>query len=71
MDSTGPLDVLHYLYPKAILNHEIPLAVGGGIGQPNTYMLLLRKAHLGECGLTVWTQILKDIRVEEHIRGLE
>jgi aspartate--ammonia ligase len=71
LEITGQLDFLNYPYHKAILNDEIPLSIGGGIGQSRTYMLLLRKAHLGECSVTVWPQILKDICAKKHIHVLE
>jgi aspartate--ammonia ligase len=41
------------------VKHEIPLSIGGGIGQSRTLMLLLRKAHLGEVSVTVWPKVLK------------
>ena len=71
LEITGQLDFLELPYHKAILNDEIPLSVGGGIGQSRTYMYLLRKAHLGECSVTVWPQILKDICAEKRINVLE
>ena len=67
-------DLLHYMefpYHQAILNDEIPLSIGGGIGQSRTYMLLLKKAHLGEVSVTVWPQELKDICVKKNIFVLE
>ena len=65
---------MHYLeqpYHKAIMNDEIPLSIGGGIGQSRTYMALLRKAHLGEVSVTVWPKILKDICRGKNIHVLE
>ena len=35
-------------YHKALLNGELPLTIGGGIGQSRLSMLLLGKAHIGE-----------------------
>jgi len=67
-------DLMHYMefpYHQAILNDEIPLSIGGGIGQSRTYMLLLKKAHLGEVSVTVWPQELKDICVKKNIFVLE
>ena len=52
------------------MNHEIPLSVGGGIGQSRTLMLLLRKAHLGEVSVTVWPQVLKDMCAKKNIHVL-
>jgi aspartate--ammonia ligase len=65
------LDFLKLPYHQAILNDEIPLSIGGGIGQSRTYMLLLKKAHLGECSVTIWPKILKDICKNKNIHVLE
>jgi aspartate--ammonia ligase len=65
------LDNLKFPYHQAILKHEVPLSIGGGIGQSRTLMLLLRKAHLGEVSVTVWPKILKDICAERNIFVLE
>ncbi|MBN2036320.1 MAG: aspartate--ammonia ligase, partial [Chitinispirillaceae bacterium] len=54
-------DQEHFLqlpYHRAILNDEIPLSIGGGIGQSRTFMYLLRTAHLGEVSTTVWPDVL-------------
>jgi len=48
LEMSGQLEFLNYPYHQMILNHEMPLSIGGGIGRSRTYMLLLRKAHLGE-----------------------
>jgi aspartate--ammonia ligase len=68
---TGQLDFLNFPYHRAILNGEIPLSIGGGIGQSRTLMLLLRKAHLGEVSVTVWPKILKDMCEQKNIHVLE
>jgi aspartate--ammonia ligase len=62
---------LDFPYHQAIVNHEVPLSVGGGIGQSRTLMLLLRKAHLGEVSVTVWPKILKEICAKKNINVLE
>jgi aspartate--ammonia ligase len=54
-----------------IMNNEIPLSIGGGIGQERTYMLLLKKAHLGEVSVTVWPKQLKEICSKKNIHVLE
>ena len=68
---TGQMDFLKLPYHKAILNDQIPLSIGGGIGQSRTCMLILKKAHLGEVSVTVWPQILKDICAKKNIVVLE
>lgn len=71
LEMSGQIDFLNQPYHRAIMNDEIPLSIGGGIGQSRTYMLLLRKAHLGEVSVTVWPEILKEISKEKNIRVLE
>ena len=68
---TGQSDWLELPYHRAIVNHEIPLSIGGGIGQSRTLMLLLRKAHLGEVSVTVWPKVLKDMCRKKNIHVLE
>ncbi|MDJ0522315.1 MAG: aspartate--ammonia ligase [Planctomycetota bacterium] len=70
-EASDALDILDQPYHQAILNDEIPLSIGGGIGQARTYMYFLRKAHLGEVTVTVWPQQLKDICAERNIHVLE
>jgi aspartate--ammonia ligase len=68
---TGQEDFLKLPYHQAILNDQIPLSIGGGIGQARTYMYLLRTAHLGEVTVTVWPRKLKDICAKRKIFCLE
>ena len=71
LEMSRQLDFLKLPYHQAILNHQIPLSIGGGIGQSRTLMLLLRKAHLGEVSVTVWPKILKDMGHAKNIHVLE
>ncbi len=71
LEMSGQMDYLEQPYHQAILNDEIPLSIGGGIGQSRTYMLLLRKAHLGEVSVTVWPDQLKEVCEERNIVVLE
>ncbi len=68
---SGQEDFLKLPYHQAILNDEIPLSIGGGIGQSRTYMYLLRTAHIGEVSVSVWPDILKKICAEKNIHVLE
>jgi aspartate--ammonia ligase len=71
LEMSRQLDFLKLPYHQAILNDQIPLSIGGGIGQSRTLMLLLRKAHLGEVSVTVWPKILKEMCAKKHIFVLE
>jgi len=71
LDLSGQLDFLKQPYHRAIMNDDIPLSIGGGIGQSRTNMYLLKKAHIGEVSVTVWPDILKDICKKKNIHVLE
>jgi len=71
LEMSDQLDFLELPYHQAILNDEIPLSIGGGIGQARTYMYLLRTAHLGEVTVTVWPKQLKEICAVRNIHVLE
>jgi len=71
LEISGQLDFLKLPYHQAIINNEIPLSIGGGIGQSRTFMLLLKKAHIGEVSATVWPKILKDMCKKKNIHLIE
>ena len=68
---TGQEHFLNMPYHKMIMKDEIPLSIGGGIGQSRTYGYLLRKAALGECSVTVWPKQLKNICAAKNIHLLQ
>ncbi len=71
LEISGQLDFLKLPYHQAILNDQIPLSIGGGIGQSRTLMWILKKAHLGEVSVTVWPRELKEICAKKNIHVLE
>jgi aspartate--ammonia ligase len=71
LEISKQLDFLKFPYHQGILKNELPLSIGGGIGQSRTLMLLLRKAHLGEVSVSVWPKILKEMCAERNIHVLE
>ena len=48
-------------FHKKLLNGELPLSIGGGIGQSRLCMVLLHKGHIGEILASVWPD---DMRAE-------
>jgi len=71
LELTGQLDWLELPYHRGIVSGELPLTIGGGIGQSRTQMLLLKKAHLGEVSVTVWPEVLKEMCDTKGIHVLE
>jgi len=43
------------LFHRRLLNGELPLSIGGGIGQSRLCMFYLRKAHIGEIQSSLWS----------------
>jgi aspartate--ammonia ligase len=68
---TNQLELLKLPYHQAVAHNQVPLSIGGGIGQSRLQMLLLRKAHLGEVTVSVWPAVLKDMCRRKNIYVLE
>ena len=71
LEISNQLNFLKLPYHKAILDNRIPLSIGGGIGQSRTFMLLLKKAHIGEVSATVWPKVLKEMCRKKNIHVIE
>ena len=41
-------------FHKMLLNNELPLTIGGGIGQSRLCMLMMGCAHIGEVQASIW-----------------
>ena len=54
-------------FHKALLAGELPLTMGGGIGQSRLSMLLLHKAHIGEVQVSIWDEDTRRICKENGI----
>ena len=57
-------------FHKMLLNNELPLTIGGGIGQSRLCMLLIGCAHIGEVQTSLWDEDTLRICKENHIRLL-
>ena len=55
LDKAGCPERAELDFQKALLNHELPYTIGGGIGQSRICMFFLRKAHIGEVQASIWT----------------
>jgi aspartate--ammonia ligase len=71
LEITGQLEWLDLPYHQGIVRGELPLTIGGGIGQSRTQMLLLKKAHLGEVSVSVWPKVLKEICAKRNIHVID
>ncbi len=54
-------------FHKQLLNNELPLTMGGGIGQSRICMIMLQKAHIGEVQASSWTNEMIDACAQKGI----
>lgn len=54
LKKAGAEDRMVYDFHQQVANDELPLTIGGGIGQSRMCMLLLGKAHIGEVQVSLW-----------------
>lgn len=64
---TGKEDRVSLYFHKRLLEGELPLSIGGGIGQSRLCMVLLHKAHIGETQSSIWPD---DMRKKCHEAGI-
>ena len=55
----GKEDRSKLYWHQKLLNGELPLTIGGGIGQSRLCMVLLHKAHIGEIQASIWPEDMK------------
>ncbi len=58
---------LELYFHNKLVNDELPLCIGGGIGQSRLCMFYLRKAHIGEIQSSIWP---KEMRVNARNNGI-
>lgn len=56
---TGKEDRQSLYFHQKLLNDELPLCIGGGIGQSRLCMVLLQKAHIGEIQASIWPEEMR------------
>lgn len=54
-------------FHRRLLSGELPLAIGGGIGQSRLCMVLLQKAHVGEIQASIWPEEMREQCNRHHI----
>jgi len=67
LDTKGEQDKVRLYFHQRLLQGELPLSIGGGIGQSRLCMLYLRKAHIGEVQSSVWPDEMVKICRENKI----
>lgn len=57
-------------FHKALLNDELPLTMGGGIGQSRLCLIMLHKAHVGEVQASLWPKDIIEECIQQNIHLL-
>lgn len=55
LKAENAMDRLSLPFHKALMNDELPLSIGGGIGQSRLCMFILAKRHIGEVQPSIWS----------------
>jgi len=54
-------------FHKMLLNGELPLTMGGGIGQSRVCMLLIGTAHIGEVQVSLWDEETRKLCEDNNV----
>ena len=60
LELTGKQERKNLFFHQKLLNGELPLSIGGGIGQSRLCLMLLHKAHIGEIQASIWPQSMRE-----------
>ena len=60
LEESGKEERKELYFHRRLLAGELPLCIGGGIGQSRLCMLLLKKAHIGEIQSSIWPKEMRD-----------
>jgi aspartate--ammonia ligase len=64
----GKEERLKLYFHKRLMADELPLSIGGGIGQSRLCMFYLRKAHIGEIQASIWPEDMYKECEKYHIQ---
>jgi aspartate--ammonia ligase len=67
LEKSGKEERKELYFHRRMLNGELPLSIGGGIGQSRLCMLLLKKAHIGEIQSSIWPDEMRNRCKEMNI----
>ncbi len=67
LEATSTTERKDLLFHRRLINNELPLSIGGGIGQSRLCMYFLRKAHIGEVQVGIWPAEMVELCRENNI----
>ena len=60
LELKGEMHKVNSYFHQRLLKNELPLCIGGGIGQSRLCMFFLKKAHIGEVQSSIWPEEMKE-----------
>lgn len=70
LEQTQTSDRSNLLYHQLVLQEQVPLSIGGGIGQSRLCLFLLRKKHIGEVQVSLWPEAVRAQAINQQIHLL-
>jgi aspartate--ammonia ligase len=70
LEIRGCNDRKQLLFHKMLLDDQLPLSIGGGIGQSRLCMYFLRKTHIGEVQSSIWPESVQKKSEKDGIKLL-
>ena len=67
LEKAGAMERASLPFHKALLKGELPLSIGGGIGQSRLCMQILKKCHIGEVQVSLWPEETLRICKEKNV----
>jgi len=70
LEITGSQEREKLYFHQRLLKGELPLSIGGGIGQSRLCMFFMRKAHVGEVQCSIWPDEIREKCKKDNINLL-
>ena len=70
LEASGHTERASLPFHRDLLNGNMPLTIGGGLGQSRICMLILKKCHIGEVQSSFWDEETKSICEKNGVRLL-
>ena len=70
LQKTNQMQRLLLPFHQSLMKEELPLTIGGGIGQSRICLMLLNKAHIGEVQASIWPDETIRLALENGIHLL-
>lgn len=67
LESKNQVEKTNLFFHNKLINNQLPLSIGGGIGQSRLCMFYLKKAHIGEIQSSIWPSEMRELAIKNNI----